>query len=239
VIKKNILFFAIFSLYTLTAYGQSYLELQRKGDSLFHAKEFYYASKVYDSILNQSVVSPLLYLKLAYIYESTGEIADLMIVLNKYYKVYPSANIQFKIEEIAREYQLKGYKYTDFDYFTSLYRQYYYYIMLFFFVASGLYFTHLGIKKINGNPLSFRPLLFIVILLFLLLLVNFNLQPVRAIIKHSNSLVMSAPSAGSDLVEIASSGHRVNVLDKIDIWVEVDFENKLCYIKESDLEIID
>lgn len=238
-IKKNILFFTIFSFFALTTYGQRFSEFQKKGDSLFQVNDFFNAALIYDSILNQSVVSPSLYLKLAYIYESTGNIADLMVVLNKYYKVYPSANIQFKIEEIAREYQLKGYKYTDFDYFMSLYRQYYYYILLFFLATSGLYFTHLITKKIKGNPLSFRPLLFIVILLFLLLLINFNLHPVRAIIKHSNTLIMSAPAAGSELLEQATSGHRVNVLDQNDVWVEVDYENQVCYIKESDLEIIE
>jgi hypothetical protein len=235
---KNILFFILLALFVVTAKGQSYLDLEKKGDSLFLANDFDNASRIFDSIFNQSVVSPSLFLKMAYMHESSGNFTDLMVVLNKFYKVYPSADIQLKIEEVAREYQLKGYNYTDFDYFAALYRQYYYFILLFFLVASGLYFSHLIIKKISGNPLSFRPLFFILILLFLLVIINFNLQPVRAIIKNSNTLIMSAPAAGSDLLEISSSGHRVNVLGQIDVWVEVEYENQICYIKSSDLEFI-
>lgn len=237
--QKIFIFFLISSItisFSNTSLGKnSSLAL---ADSLFRANKRTEAITEYRSILDSGSFSPALFLRLAYLQETSGDISGALVTLNTLYKINPDPAIHLKMEELALINNLTGYQYTDSQYFNTLYQKYYYYIILTILIVSGLYFSHLNLKKIRGNNLGMRPLLFICILLALFYIVNFNIQPLHAVITNKNTLIMSAPSPGSDLLEIAGSGHRVRLIDQTDIWHQVEFNNKTGYIKASDLYII-
>ena len=46
---------------------------------------------------------------------------------------------------------------------------------------------------------------------------------------------MDAPSSGADLVRIIDKGHRVKVIDKKDVWVEIEWEGNIAYIRENNI----
>ena len=46
---------------------------------------------------------------------------------------------------------------------------------------------------------------------------------------------MQGPSPGAPLVEIVNEGHRVEIIGKKDVWVEVLWEGEPAYIKEGNL----
>lgn len=209
-----------------------------RADSLFKENKRAEAISAYHSILDNGSFSPMLFLKLAYMQETSGDVSGAMVTLNTLYKINPDPEIHLKMEELAHINNLSGYQYTDRQYFNTLYQKYYYYILLFVLITSGLYFVHLNLKKIKGNNMGMRPLLFICTLLVLFYIVNFNIQPLHAVIINKHTLIMSAPSPGSDLLEITGSGHRVSLIDKNDIWYQVDIHDKTGYIKKSDLHII-
>ncbi len=209
-----------------------------QADSLFRVNQRTEAIAAYRSILDNGSFSPALFLKLAYMQETSGDISGALVTLNTLYKINPDPDIHLKMEELALINNLSGYQYTDSQYFNTLYQKYYYYILLSALIVSGFYFAHLNLKKVKGNNLGMRPLLFICILLVLFYIVNFNIQPLHAVIVNKNTLIMSAPSPGSDLLEITGSGHRVSLIDQTDIWYQVEFNDKTGYIKASDLYII-
>lgn len=207
-------------------------------DSLFRINKKAEAISAYKTIIKNGSFSPALFLKLAYLQETSGDISGALVSLNSLYKINPDPEIHLKMEELALSDNLSGYQYTDRQYFNTLYQKYYYYILLAILILAGFYFSHLILKKIRGNNLGMRPLLFITTLFILFYIANFNIQPPQAVIINHNTLVMSAPSPGSNLIEMTRAGHRVNLIDRQDIWFQVEYNRQTGYIKASDLHII-
>ena len=49
---------------------------------------------------------------------------------------------------------------------------------------------------------------------------------------------MSGPSAAAELIEVVGQGHKVEILDKRDIWYEISWRGVRGYIRENNLEEI-
>jgi uncharacterized protein YgiM (DUF1202 family) len=62
---------------------------------------------------------------------------------------------------------------------------------------------------------------------------NFPLQDSSVIVTSSNTYLMQGPSAGAKVVGIVNEGHKLRVLDKKDVWIEVEWMDKPVYIKEN------
>jgi hypothetical protein len=236
--KIFVAFLILLSTFPQLSYSQEYKSRLDHADFLFSRKHFPAAFKSYKEILNSGVFSPAMLLKMALISEQSGDIVSCLYYLNLYYNFRPDRQVHLKMEELAEKYNLEGYDYTDSEYFTFLYRENYYYILLFFLTLSGLYFVHLALKKINGNPLSIRPLLFIGLLFILFYIVNFDFIMPKGIISRKNTFLMSAPASGSDLMAKIERGQRVKILGKEDIWYKIEWAGKFSYIKESDVLLI-
>ena len=208
-------------------------------DSLYNLKKYGPSLKIYENIYNQTgKYSLAMLLKMAFINEISGEYSKTLFYLNIFYHDQPNKKVLSQMEFLDEKHNLKGYKYTDLEYFISLYNEYYYYIIVYILAASITFFAYLLLKKLKKKRLGLRPIVFIGLLIVVYYITNYRVIPPRAIIAHNNTILMSAPSAASELVNMAGEGHRVTIHNKKDIWYEISLENTKAFIKEDDLYLI-
>jgi uncharacterized protein YgiM (DUF1202 family) len=50
---------------------------------------------------------------------------------------------------------------------------------------------------------------------------------------------MKGPSPGADVVDVISTGNRVDILGKDDVWVKISWNDNEAYIKEFNLKLIE
>jgi uncharacterized protein YgiM (DUF1202 family) len=55
------------------------------------------------------------------------------------------------------------------------------------------------------------------------------------IIASTRTYVMDGPSPASTLIEVIGDGHRVEVIDKHDVWLKIKWNGNTAYIKEQSL----
>lgn len=210
-----------------------------EADSLFSQKKYTEAFTIYENIFqNSEQFSLQMLLKMAFIKEATGDYTSALYYLNVYYKYNPNKKVLKKMEDLAGKYKLTGYRYTDLEYFISLYNQYYYYISFSFLFFAVSYFIYLIIKKFQKKKLGFRPLVFILILATAYIFANYDIIPPKGIISKQGTWLMSAPSSASEPIAMIDKGHRVMILEKQDVWYRILWENKSVYILESHLLLI-
>ena len=83
------------------------------------------------------------------------------------------------------------------------------------------------------------PLLFMLLLGATYFINNYKIIPAKAIVFNPGALLMSAPSAGSELLYVADKGHRAPALGSYDIWTKIEWEDKEVYIRTSDIKLVD
>lgn len=234
--KIFIFFFTLFSILFYPAYSQNDSKLLEKADNLFDKQNYEQALSIYEQILNKSDKFSLpMLLKMAFINEYNEDYTSALYYLNLYYKYHPDKRVLKKMEDLAIEYKLSGYRFTDLEYFISLYNQYYYYISFFFLFSAFTYFIYLIVKKSQKKKLGFRPVIFITILAFSYLFANYDIIPPKGIIKKSGTWLMADASAASSPITQIDKGHRVIILSKDDIWYRILWENRSAYVLESNL----
>ncbi len=233
------IFLIVFHIALMPHYSKAFNNLIIKGDSLYNQKKWEEAYHYYFQIFDASqTYSPNMLLKMAYISGKRGDLANQLYYLCTLYRHHPSKKVLKKIESISDEYGLQGYRYSDIEYFISVYKQYYDTILIALIILSILFCANLIWKKLKNQRLSFRPILFLLFLAFLYFVSNYSLIPPRAIIKKNYCLIMEEPSASSAIKTITNKGHRITLFGKQDIWYLVNWEGNRYYIKESDLYII-
>ena len=84
----------------------------------------------------------------------------------------------------------------------------------------------------------FAQVLFISFLLLIFFLNNFGRERSKAIITGSDIHLMEGPSPGANVIDVISTGHRVNILGHDDIWVKILWEDNEAYIKSFNLKPI-
>jgi len=145
------------------------------------------------------------------------------------------------MEDLAKKYNLQGYKYTDMEFFMNIFYRYYSAIV---YSLSGLVLILIGYivyKKLQlkTNP-GFSLFYLLIVVAILFYVVNFGKRYQKGIIISQDTYLMAGPSSGSKLIAIADLGHRVHVLGKEDVWVKVEWEGSTAYIKENNiLQIIE
>ena len=178
-------------------------------------------------------------LKMAFIKEGLGDFTNALYYLNLYsLKTYKKKALK-KMEKLAKQHKLSGYNYDDVEFFLNIYRQYHLQINLLFislvFMLFGILFYQKRTKKIKSN---FSVIFYICFLLVLLFINNYGREHKKAIITSSDVYLMKGPSPGSDVVDVVSKGHRVDILGQDDVWVEISWNDDAVFIKAFDLKPI-
>jgi hypothetical protein len=225
--------------YTSDVYGsENTLKTLTSADSLFEKKQYTESMELYERFLHAGFYTPRMLIRLSLIKEGLGDYTYALYYLNLYYAKIPDKSVLKKMDELAARYNLEGYDYNDLVFFISLYDQYYTYIIIAFLSASALFLLYLYVKRREKKGMGLRPLLFMFILGAVYIISNYNIIPSKAII-NSDASLMSAPSAGAELIGQINKGHRVTIQGKDDIWCKIKWHDKTAYVRENNLLFVD
>lgn len=204
-------------------------------DSLFHAGRYTQALASYDSLLAGDQYTPSMLMKMAYINEALGEVAETQYFLSLYFNATNDASALEKMEELAASNGLEGYATTEWDRLLLTYR-------IYKTPALALAFALLLINGVwlwRSKGRASRPWApfsgVVVAALITLVLIKWSAPSPASIIVHPDTYLMSGPSPGSNVVEVVDGGHKVTVLGKKDVWLKVRWHNDVVYLKKASL----
>lgn len=209
-----------------------------KADSLFKSKKYTESKEIFNEIIASGKTSPALLLKLAYINEGLGDYVQALFHLNKYYTLTSNKKALDKMRDIAEKNDLVGYEYSDYYFFRNLLFEFKKEVEMSIFTTL-LFLTFLSLRKKQSKK-SLRILICtqIMIIFILGILVNDLFENDHAIIKADNAILMSAPSAGAEPIEIIEKGHLIEVLSRHDTWIKILWYDQEVFIKKYKLLFI-
>ena len=234
--KYKFLLFLLFPI--LTALDSNADPKLFEADSLFRSKKYTESKSIFSEITATGKASPALLLKMAYIDEGLGDYVQALFHLNSYYSMTSNEQALDKMRSIAEKKDLVGYKYSDYSFFRNLLTEFKGEIEM-CLCSILLLLSFLSFRKKQVMK-AFRPIIYIQIgLVFILgLWVNDVFEYDRAIINADNVILMSAPSAGAEPVEIIEKGHLIEVLSRHDTWVKILWYDQEVFIKTQKLLFI-
>lgn len=205
----------------------------KTADSLYNANRYTQSLEHYQEILKQNQYSPAMLLKMAYIQEGLNNIGQALYYLNLYQLATNDKEVLQKMEELAEKHNLEGYDATDADRAFTFYHDFYEKITL---TLSALVVLFLSMMFYSRMKLKVKPVVsgvfFLIFLSALFLHINIG-DRVNTGILTSDVYIMNGPSAGANLVEIASGGHKVEVLGSKDVWVKIRWNGEVAYVRKT------
>jgi tetratricopeptide (TPR) repeat protein len=235
---KNIILIIIAGLLTAgPAIAEDVSEDLEIADSLFRQQKYTESFEIYDRIIkSDNLTTPAMLLKMAYIKEGLGDYSNALYYLNLYYLRTHNKRALRKMEDLAKTYDLEGYKYTDMEFFMNIFYRYYSAII---YGLSGLIILLIAYVVIAKLRFKVNPGVSLVYLLIvgglLFYVVNFGKRYQKGIIISPETYLMDGPSSGAKLITIADLGHRVHVLGKDDVWVKIEWQGDIAYVKENNI----
>lgn len=214
-------------------------QLLQQADSLFEAQQYTESFRLYEQLYREAAVaSPAMLLRMAFIQEGLGEYSHALYYLNEYYLMTFDEEVLSKISSLSEEHNLRGYDFSDIDYIRGFLKQYQY-LMIFLLIALAM----AGIAYFVLRPgLSSRPygfgISYLLILALLFYLTNFPVMPDYGIIVDSNTYLMTAPSAGADVLSVIPEGHRVRVSGQEDVWARIEWDGQSAYVRQDNLRLL-
>jgi len=206
-----------------------------KADSLYQKKQYISAIKIYEKIYNAGNSSPAMLLKLARIEEGMGNLGSSLYYLENYYQITKDEKALSYLKESTDGNNALGFDYglaykADLLYKEwKLYLQLFLSIIIFFGLGMMIKYQKIGSKKRNYFTVALVPLIIVAFL-------NNYSGKNEAIIINSPSYLLEGPSSGANLVEQVNVPTKVQVKSKTDVWSKVIFEEKVAYIKTSQIK---
>jgi uncharacterized protein YgiM (DUF1202 family) len=237
-------FFLLSSLlYSYNANSQTDTKvLIKTADSLFIEKKYSEAYKIYSTLFTKEhTYTPQSLLKMAFIKEAWGDNIEAVYYLNYFYEKYPEKKVFNKMKDVAEKKKLVGYNYSDFEFFSNLYRNYDNEVILGIMGVLFIYFLSIvGYKIVIKRLSNSSPYFFIIFLFFMFYLINFGetyINPGKAIVMKDKSLLMDNPSAGAKVIGTIAKGTRIMILEETDIWLKIKLNDKDAYIRKVNIII--
>lgn len=224
---------SLFFIFILqTAYSQAFTNDLLRADSLFENRSYKEAMEIYVPNYQNGLFSPAMLLKMAFIAEGMGDKEQATLYLGKYYDLNPNPQIIEKIKNLTGQTSLSGYEVSDKDRFVLFLVEYKETILL---ILSGLLLISLGMtiwtKWKNNTSTSYWPAITLIIVIFLVN--NFLVEPRSGLVTHSPSYIVSKPTAGGEMLEMIEPGHRLKIRSSKDIWYEIEWKNRVAYIRKD------
>lgn len=238
--KLFLLFLFYFISSSFPAFCNSPKEKLNLADSLFAQKKYTQSFELYEDIQNSDQkATPAMLLKMAFIKEGLGDYTNALYYLNIYYLKTYNKRVLKKMENLAGQFKLSGYNYDDVEFFLNIYHQYHLQIDFLIIGMVFIFFAFLFYKKNTVKIRSvYSGIIYIGFLLLLLFINNYGRGQTKAIVTSSDVYLMKGPSPGSDVVDVISKGHRVDVLEQDDVWVKISWDENEAYIKAFNLKPI-
>lgn len=229
-LKALIIFFFIGSLAN-QASAQQYS--MTTGDSLFVEKKYTEAFEHYKIAFQNDQASQAMLLKMAFIKEGLGDYVNALFYLNKYYLLTADKSVLIKMEELASEKGLSGYRVGDADFFQTALLRFNLELQL-LLVAVSLLLLVLTLKADRNHfPLGL-PIVQVLVLCCLMIVSNDWLGERRAIIKE-HTILMTGPSAAAEPFDQVKKGHKVRILGESDVWVKIQMDDEEAFIRKAKL----
>lgn len=220
---------SLFALIFLQSFnGQADTQTLKKADSLFISQNYQEALAYYKQLLlKDGSFSPAMLLKMAFISEGLGDFPSTTLYLSKYYDHNPTPQIPEKIKELTNQSVLTGYNISDRERFFGVLTDNNQVITSTFGV---LLVISLIALVLNGFKKGYFITGFICIIL-VFVSNNFLEKPDTGIITGNPSLIMTEPSAGGNLIRQVGPGHRVVIRSSVDIWYQIEWEDREAFVK--------
>lgn len=233
---KMRLFSVCLLIVSCTAFGADFREI-KKADSLFANEKYTEAYYLYEDVFKQGKASSAMLLKMAFIQDGSDNYSEALYFLDLYYQKSGDRSVVTKIEELAEANELKGYTYDDLDFFSILLKKYEMEGQLTLGALALLLLVYAYRKRKEGYRPSTAVIFQSLVLGCLLFISNYNTST-KAIIQIESTLLRSAPTAGGEPIEFVSKGHKVDVLDRSDIWTKISWEGEEVYVRNGRLKVI-
>ncbi|MBO3699122.1 SH3 domain-containing protein [Roseivirga sp. E12] len=240
--KRGSKFILLFILgvifFSQVSYSQDVTNELSKADSLFRERMYTQSLEIYESIYTDTQrATPAMLLKMAYSQEAMGNLSNALVYLHDYYRVTSDKGVLKKMSDLAQVNGLEGYGSNDFQRFVKTIQDFKL-IIIAVLLALCLLILSMIFRKIKKHNEKSPGLAvgFVLVLALAVFFVNFSDQPQKGIVTSSNSYVMSGPSAAAELIEVVGQGHKVEILDKTDIWYEIMWKGKRAFVRETNLQ---
>lgn len=217
--------------------NKSNQQLINQADSLFEQEKYVDALFLYDTLFSiKKVYSQQMLLKLSFIEEGLNEYENALFYLSYLYKKHPNQLIAEKIITLSDKHELSGYQFNDLSLLFKLYTNYFVYIISSFVLVLVFLVSILVFQKINKNRIDYA-LIFVISLISFgtFYIANYNPFPVEAIINQPNTLLMTAPSSASDLINKLDQGHKTIIIDEVDNWYQIELDDTTAFVKKNQL----
>jgi len=232
--------FILFLTSSQVAKSQDVKEKLIEADSLFVTQKYTESLSEYEDIIESTgKTTPAMLLKMAYINEGLENFGEALYYLNSYYSLTSDTKALTKMQDLALTRGLEGYEASNLDYALKVYNEYRF-LLVALFSALGLLVVSIIFrqKKKHGKPAPSLGFALVFVMIAALYLTNFSGMKTQGIISGSNSYLMSGPSAGADLVEVVGEGHKVEIVDQQDIWVEIRWRDGRAFIRENNIKAL-
>jgi hypothetical protein len=208
------------------------------GDKAFEAGNYAEALKNYELVLHQDQqYSEAMLLKMAFIKEKEKDIPTTLYYLQMCYAKTTREAVLQKIIELAEENNLKGHKPTDIRYLFFLFEKHIVisvFMALFVIIGMGFFLFKRGQK---GIEILFPSILLALAAITFLYVYDFGKPKNRCLVKQK-AILMDSPSAGAVQIDMIDKGHCLDIIGKNDIWYKVDYEDKIAYVRESNVWLL-
>ncbi|MGG7666666.1 hypothetical protein [Dyadobacter sp. BHUBP1] len=236
--KKKLFFSFLFLAFFVpdVAFCANRKEL-KTADSLFAIARYAEAQTLYKKNFSLTEKnSQVLLLKLAFLAEKTNNYTDCLFFLSKLALVQPSRHLFEKMDKLAKEQNLSGYEFDDYNYFIIFYRKYGDYIPI-LLLTLGTYIVVIMVTKTRRKEpiLQIHKVSIIVYLLALLGILNVPSLYQTCIIVNENTFLRDEPSSAAGVVDKVGKGHKLTIIGSVDHWDRVIWNNRIVYIRKSDL----
>ena len=204
--------------------------LKQTADSLFQKKNYIDAKLIYDEIyFERNISSDDILLKSALINEGLKQFEWTLYYLKQYLQKHPKDDkTKGKITRIAEDNNLTGYETDDLSVILNFVVFYKIHILS---SISLLLLLILIINQVKKNKHVSIIAVGIFLLALTILFQNYTSKQ-EAIIIESGFLMDQPSGAGNQLKKI-NPGHKILILDEVDVWTKILIDNEEAYLLKS------
>lgn len=230
-------FILLFCFFYFQLKSENVFALKEQAETFFKRKEYTKCLQIYEKIFYQEKrATPQMLLQTAFIYEGLGEYTRSLYFLSLYYYYLPDAEVLIQMGTLAERYKLKGYERSDTEAMQTLYQQYYFFITFFLISVSIYGFIYFILREIKKKPVPIpRKIAFLIGLGLIWWFFSLYSYQKQGIISADNTFLMSAPSAGSELVTAINKGHKIIIKKNIDIWYQIEWNGQNVYVRKTQI----
>jgi hypothetical protein len=229
----KILLLSVITFFAHSACAQIFSRQLAYADSLYRVKQYTQSLEIYEEVLAAKQYSPSMLLKMAFIEEGLGKVSKSLYYLNLYYLATGDDQTLLKMEELAVKNRLEGYQNSESDQFYYHVNKYGYLISLLLASVALFALVWMYTQKKKGKRSVAVVVVMMIFLVLLAVNVNFPMTDSTVMITRSKTYLMSGPSAGANVIGVVDEGHKLRMLNRKDVWLEVQWFDQPVYVKEN------